>query len=104
MGNETRKLIAENLMDVRVRITVEVGQTRMPIADILKIRPGEMIGLGADQKEPLKVYVNDKLFALGEVIEANGKYAVRIVTVIGRVDAESEKAAPDTASSGRRSA
>lgn len=94
-------------MDVRVRITVQVGQTRMPIADILNIRPGQMVGLGADPKEPLKVYVNDKLFALGEAIEVNGKYAVRIVKVLEKSASGRDESSADKSSghdAGRRSA
>ncbi len=76
--------IAESLMDVRVKITVEVGQTRMPIADILNLKIGEMIALSGDAKDPLKIFVNDKLFAFGEAVEVNGKLAVRITEVIGK--------------------
>jgi len=76
--------IAESLMDVRVKITVEVGQTRMPIADILNLKIGEMIALAGNAKDPLKIFVNDKLFALGEAVEVNGKLAVRIAEVIGK--------------------
>lgn len=88
---DTKKLIAENLMDVRVKITVEVGQVRMPIADILNIRPGQMVALAGNQNEPLKIFVNDKLFALGEAVETNGKYAVRITAIVGK-DAPGEGA------------
>ncbi len=76
--------IAESLMDVRVKITVEVGQTRMPIADILNLKIGEMIALAGNAKDPLKIYVNDKLFGMGEAVEINGKVAVRITEVVGK--------------------
>ena len=76
--------IAESLMDVRVKISVEVGATRMPIADILNLKIGEMIALAGNAKDPLKIFVNDKLFAHGEAVEVNGKLAVRITEVIGK--------------------
>ncbi len=76
--------VAESLMDVRVKISVEVGTTRMPIADILNLKIGEMIALAGNAKDPLKIFVNEKLFALGEAVEVNGKLAVRITEVIGK--------------------
>lgn len=86
-------------MDVRVKITVEVGQVRMPISDILKIRPGQMVALAGNQNEPLKIFVNDKLFAFGEAVETNGKYAVRITEIVGKETTNEEQTSP-----GKRSA
>ena len=78
-------------MDVRVKITVEIGQARMPIADILKLQPGQMVALQEGGKDPLKIYVNDKLFAYGEAVEVNGKTGVRITQVIGKNQPETVK-------------
>lgn len=76
--------IAESLMDVRVKITVEIGHVRMAIADILKLQPGQMVALQEGVKDPLRIFVNDKLFAYGEAVEVNGKTGVRITRVIAR--------------------
>ena len=71
-------------MGVQLKITVEVGTTRLLIADLLKLKAGEMIALAGNAKDPLKIFVNDKLFAFGEVLEVNGKMAVRVTEVIGK--------------------
>jgi len=83
--------IAESLMDVRVKITVEIGHARMPIADILKLQPGQMVALQEGANDPLKIFVNDKLFAYGEAVEVNGKTGVRIRQVIAKGKADPVK-------------
>ena len=76
--------IAETLMDVRVKITVEIGRTRLPLADILKLKSGEMLALNSGANDPLKIFVNDMLFAYGEAVIVNGKVGVRVTEVIAR--------------------
>lgn len=90
-GPAANRDIAETLMDVRVKITVEIGQARMPIADILKLQPGQMVALQEGVKDPLRIFVNDKLFAYGEAVEVNGKTGVRITQVIAKGQGDTVK-------------
>ncbi len=87
-------------MDVNVKITVQIGQVRMPIAEILNIQPGQTVALSGKHDEPLKIFVNDKLFAFGEAVQVDGKYAVRILEIAGKekvTDVEPTDTQPDDA-------
>ena len=66
------------LRDVPLEISVEIGRTRMPIAEILELGPGAVLELGRAATEPLDVLVNGVLFAKGEAVLVNDRYGVRI--------------------------
>ena len=71
----------ELLLDVPLKVTVELGETRMRVHDLLDLAQGEVIELDRLAGEPVDVLVNGKPVALGEVVVANDRYAVRVVSV-----------------------
>jgi len=70
------------LMDVRLPISVELGRKKMFIRDILKLTPGEVVNLPKLQGEPVDLYVNNKKFAVGEVVVLGENFGVRIKDLI----------------------
>jgi flagellar motor switch protein FliN/FliY len=70
------------LNDVNVDLRVELGGTRMPVRDILKLGPGSVVTLDSLTGEPVNVFVNDRLVARGEVIVVNDCFAVRVTEVL----------------------
>ncbi len=70
------------LLDVPMRVTVELGRTRMTIKDILNLGEGSIIELEKLAGEPVDVLVNDKLIALGEVVVIDENFSVRVTKVI----------------------
>ncbi|MGL4394221.1 MAG: flagellar motor switch protein FliN [Brevinema sp.] len=70
------------LLDVPMRVTVELGRTRITIKDILNLGEGSIIELEKLAGEPVDVLVNDKLIALGEVVVIDENFSVRITKVI----------------------
>ena len=70
------------LMDVRLPISVELGRKKMFIRDILKLSPGEVVNLPKLQGEPVDLYVNNKKFAIGEVVVLGENFGVRIKDLI----------------------
>ena len=65
-----------------MRVTVELGRTRMTIKDILNLGEGSIVELEKLAGEPVDVLVNDKLIALGEVVVIDENFSVRVTKVI----------------------
>ena len=70
-----------NLLDVPVRVTVEVGRTRMRLADLVHLAPGSLLELDRDAHEPADILVNGKIVARGEIVTIDKSYGVRITEV-----------------------
>jgi flagellar motor switch protein FliN len=74
------------LVDIPVELTVELGRTKLPIHDLLKLQPGSAIKLARLEGEPVDILANDVLIARGEVVVRNEKYGIRITEITSRVD------------------
>lgn len=72
----------EFLLDIPLDITVELGRTRMPIGDLLKLSQGSVVELNKLINQPLDIFVNQKLMAQGEVVVVNEKFGVRLSHII----------------------
>src|SRR5688572_23404307 len=70
------------LMDVPLKVTVELGRTRMTIENLLKLNQGSVVELSQMIGEPLDILVNNKLMAHGEAVVIKDKFAVRILDVV----------------------
>ena len=71
-----------NLNDVNVELRIVIGETSMLIKDILQLNPGSIVELDKYANEPVDVYINNKLYARGEVVSVNDNYGVRINEII----------------------
>ena len=72
----------ELLMDVNLPISIELGRTRMPIADILALGPGSVVELNKLAGEPVDLLVNQKIVARGEVVVIDENFGVRITQLM----------------------
>jgi len=70
------------LMDVPLKITVELGRTRMSLRQTLDLVQGSVIELDRLAGDPVDVFVNERLLAKGEVVVVDDKFAVRITELI----------------------
>ncbi len=70
------------LMDVPLKITVELGRTRMSLRQTLELVQGSVIELDRLAGDPVDVFVNERLLAKGEVVVVDDKFAVRITELI----------------------
>lgn len=69
------------VLDIPVNLTVELGQTRMAIKDLLQLMPGSVIELDGQAGTPLNVLINGCLIAMGEVVVINEKYGIRLTDI-----------------------
>jgi flagellar motor switch protein FliN len=70
------------ILDVQLRVTVELGRKLMSVRDILALGPGSVVELDKVAGEPVDVLVNDRLIATGEVVVADENFGVRITDII----------------------
>ena len=70
------------LMDVSLRVTVELGRTRMQLAQILELQHGSVVELDRLAGDPVDIFVNDRMVARGEVVVVDDKFGVRITEMI----------------------
>jgi len=70
------------IMDIPLRLTVELGRTKMPVSELLNLTQGSVIELAKLAGEPMEVLVNDKLIARGEAVVVNEKFGVRLTDII----------------------
>ena len=76
------------LMDVSMRVTVELGRTRMQLAQILELQHGSVVELDRLAGDPVDVFVNDCMVARGEVVVVDDKFGVRITEMISSKSAK----------------
>ena len=76
----------ESILDIPISLSVEIGQTRISIRNLLQLNQGSVVELDRLAGEPLDVMVNNTLVAHGEVVVVNEKYGIRLTDVISAHD------------------
>ena len=79
-GNEGKNL--ELILDIPLRVTVELGRSKMVVSELLNLGQGSVIELNKLAGEPMEILVNDKLVARGEAVVVNEKFGVRLTDII----------------------
>lgn len=72
------------ILDIPVRISMEVGATQIPIRNLLQLNQGSVVELDRLAGEPLDVMVNGTLIAHGEVVMVNDKFGIRLTDVVSQ--------------------
>jgi flagellar motor switch protein FliN len=72
----------EMLYGLKLDITVELGRTRMPVRDVLKLGRGAIVELSSLPGDPVDIFVNGRKFAEGEVVVVEEHFGVRITHLI----------------------
>jgi flagellar motor switch protein FliN/FliY len=70
------------LMDVPLRVAVELGRTKMLVRQVLELRPGSVVELNRLAGDSVDVLINDRLMARGEVVVVDDKFGIRITEII----------------------
>ncbi len=73
----------EMLMDVRVKLTVELGACQLPMRDVLQLAVGSVVKLDKTAQAPVDLYVNQKRIARGEVVVVDDAYGIKITEIFG---------------------
>ncbi|WP_028550433.1 flagellar motor switch phosphatase FliY [Paenibacillus sp. UNC451MF] len=74
------------LLDIPLKVTVELGRTNKVIKDILELSQGSIIELDKLAGEPVDILVNNKLIAKGEVVVIDENFGVRVTDIVNQWD------------------
>ncbi len=77
-------VVPENIdmiMDVPMKVTVELGKAKKKISEILDFNTGSVIVLDKIAGDPVDILVNGKLIGRGEVVVIEDTYGVRITEI-----------------------
>jgi flagellar motor switch protein FliN/FliY len=74
------------IMDVPLRVTVELGRTRMQIRDVLDLGKGSVVELDKLVGEPVDMLVNGKLIAKGEVVVIDENFGIRVTDIVSPIE------------------
>lgn len=70
------------LSDIKVRLSVEVGNVSMTISEIMDLREGSVVELDRQVDQLIDINVNGTLVARGEVVPVKNKFGVRIAEIV----------------------
>ena len=79
-------LAIDDLRNVLLQITVELGQRTMLVRELLELKKGSVIALDKLAGEMTDVYVNGLFLARGEVVVIGDRLHVRIAEIVGEED------------------
>ncbi|MBX2882457.1 MAG: flagellar motor switch protein FliN [Granulosicoccus sp.] len=70
------------ILDIPVTLSMEIGQTRISIKELLKLGKDSVIELQRMADEPMDVLVNGTLVAHGEAVVVGDRFGIRLTDVI----------------------
>ncbi len=74
------------LADVKLALSVELGQQLISVDELLQFDKGTIVDLNKRSDEPLNIYANGSLIALGEITTENGNFGIRIIKIVSSKD------------------
>ena len=69
------------LDDIELEATLQFGFREMPLGELLGLGSGDVVELNRHVSEPVELVIGDRILARGEVVVANGNFALRITEV-----------------------
>ena len=70
------------VLDVKVKVTVQLGACQLPMRDVLALTQGAIVQLQHRASDPVGLYVNDKLVAYGEVVVVEESFGLKITELV----------------------
>lgn len=70
------------IMDIPVKLSVELGRTRLTIKQLLELAQGSVVELDGLPGEPMDILINGFLIAQGEVVVVEDKFGIRITEIV----------------------
>lgn len=71
------------LAEVEMKVTAELGRTRMSVSELLSLTPGSLIELDRTAGSPIDLLVNGTLIGRGEVVVVDEEYGIRLTEISG---------------------
>lgn len=71
----------KTIFNTSLNIRVELGTSKIKIKDLLNFSKGSIFFLNRKKEDPLKIFINSKLIALGEIVVSGDQYGIRIISI-----------------------
>lgn len=68
---------------IQVEIEIRLGRTRLTVAELSRLRPGDVLALDQDISDGVEICIGDKVIARGELVDdasSEGRLSVRILS------------------------
>jgi type III secretion system YscQ/HrcQ family protein len=69
------------LADVPIELTIEVARFSMTLAELVKLRAGEVVASGRALGETAVLRAHDRVIATGELVEVDGEIGLRVISL-----------------------
>ena len=83
MANQNLDKSLDIVLDVKVKVTVQLGSVIMPMSDVLELSTGSVVQLMQRASDPVGLFVNDKLIAYGEVVVVEDNFGIKLIELVG---------------------
>ena len=70
------------VLDVPVKLTVELGSCLLPMREVLQLGVGSVVQLDKVADDPVQLSVNRKTVARGEVVIVEGRFGIKITELV----------------------
>jgi flagellar motor switch protein FliN/FliY len=70
------------VLDVPVKLTVELGSCLLPMRDVLQLGVGSVVQLDKAADDPVHLSVNRKVVARGEVVIVENRFGIKITELM----------------------
>lgn len=74
--------MSHTVYDAEVELRIVLGETSLPIKDILRLDSGSIVELKKYVHESVEIYVNNVLYARGSVVSVDDNYGVQITEIV----------------------
>lgn len=79
-------LSLDDVMNIRLRLTAELGRAPMKVRDVLALKVGSIVTLNKMAGEPTDLYVNGLPLARGEVVVISDTLHVRMSEILNSTE------------------
>lgn len=73
----------ERMHDIKVKVEVVLGKTKMQLSDILKLHSGSVIELNKLAGESVDILANGQLIARAEIVVIEDNFGIKIIEIAG---------------------
>ncbi|MDR2416670.1 MAG: flagellar motor switch protein FliN [Holosporales bacterium] len=72
----------KTVYDIPVKVSAVLGSARMQIGQFLKLSRGSVVALDRCVRDPIDIYVNERLVARGEIIVVDQSLGISMTEIV----------------------
>lgn len=81
-SSETPAFLQENLKEIKLKVDVVLGRTKMSLQQLLALKEGQLISLNELAGEPVGIEIGGRTIAYGEVVAIDEHYGVHLTKLL----------------------